>query len=72
MGDRKQAEASFKRIISDQFQADTNIMAGAFFHLGEISFLNNRHDAAQQYFQKAVETDRNHLKASEYLTKYGA
>jgi hypothetical protein len=47
----------------------SQIQGGAWFHLGELAFQQNRRKLARSYFQKCLQRLANHGKAAFYLSK---
>jgi hypothetical protein len=66
-GHFNQAEKWFKWLVENS--NDSQMVAGAYFHLGEMAFLNEQGKRSGIYFLKCLQLNPGHRKAMEYKEK---
>ncbi len=61
----KKAKRLFKKVVSET--KEKTLIAGAYFHLGEIALSEGRKKEAKEHFEKCLTVNPSHKKALEYL-----
>jgi len=67
LGEYEKAGEIFTEEINKKRNTDLVLIAGCYFHLGEMAFNKNRIKEAAHFFSLCIKANPNHQKAKEYL-----